>query len=80
MDNKENWGEPLEELVNDIRRDGSVDSVHIHVFVRNLLSSQLDTLEREAEKQSRESLDDSDHTLAVRYYLNKVLAKIKELR
>ncbi len=27
------WGEKLEALINDIRRDGSTDSVHIHQLV-----------------------------------------------
>lgn len=33
----EYWGEKLEELINDIRRDNSTDSVHIHEFVRSLI-------------------------------------------
>lgn len=35
---QEDWGEHLEELINDIRKDGSTDSVHIHDFVRNLIA------------------------------------------
>lgn len=34
----ESWSEKLEELINDIRRDNSTDSVHIHKFVRKTLS------------------------------------------
>lgn len=42
---RDNWGEGLEELINQIRQDGSTDSVHIHDFVRGLLLDRYNTIQ-----------------------------------
>ena len=47
----EEWNEPLEELIGDIRMNSSVDSVHIHEFVRSLLTSATIKAKKEVLKE-----------------------------
>lgn len=48
---RESWGDGLEELINNLRRDPSTDSVHIHEFVRSLLERREGDVVASARKQ-----------------------------
>lgn len=54
LNKEENWGEKLEELINNLRHDSSTDSMHIHTLVREILFQNNSILQEKIKEMKKE--------------------------